>query len=59
VTQYIRAKCLECNKIIISKSHYDFVSCGCPNNSFVDGGGEIGSRYGGKDMSKIRILENK
>ena len=51
-----KAKCLSCDVILLSKSQHDFQQCKCPNKTFIDGGGEIGSRYGGKDMKKVILL---
>jgi DNA-directed RNA polymerase subunit RPC12/RpoP len=51
-----RVKCLECGKVLESLSRHDFVECGCPNGTFVDGGGDY-CRYGGVDMKKIELIE--
>ena len=40
------ARCGQCKKIIESKYLHDFVKCGCPANSFIDGG-NIYLRVGG------------
>lgn len=48
-------RCLECGKILESKSRHDFQSCGCPNNTFVDGGEDY-LRCGGKDLSKVQVI---
>lgn len=45
-------KCLECGVILESLHRHDFRSCGCPNQTFVDGGLDY-RRYGGVDMSKV------
>lgn len=45
-------KCLQCGVELVSKSRHDFVSCGCENRTFADGGSDY-SRVGGKDLSKI------
>jgi len=58
---YIRKKkipkvqCLNCGKILQSKSIHDFQHCDCYNYTFVDGGPEY-CRYGGKDMNKILLF---
>lgn len=49
---YNSVKCLECNKILISRHIYDYVTCGCPNNAMADGGTDY-ERYGAVDMDKI------
>ncbi len=45
-------KCLQCNKILVSKHRHDYVTCGCPNNTMLDGGDDY-LRCGGADLSKI------
>jgi len=50
-------KCLECGKILISRSRHDFVQCDCPNQTFVDGGDNY-IRVGGIDLSKIEVLSD-
>jgi hypothetical protein len=50
-----RVKCLACGEILESKYRHAFVSCGCSNNTFVDGGSAY-LRCGGKDFTMIQIL---
>jgi len=50
-----RIKCLSCGKILESKYRHDLVGCGCPNDTFVDGGNDY-SRMGGIDLELIEIL---
>lgn len=50
-----KIRCLECGKILESKSVHDFQGCGCSNESFVDGGNEY-TRIGGKDLHKIAVI---
>ena len=50
-----RALCLCCMTIMESKSVHDFRSCGCENESFLDGGGEY-VRIGGKNIDAILSL---
>lgn len=52
-----RIKCLNCNKILESKYTHDLVSCGCSNETFVDGGNDY-LRIGGVDLDLIEILED-
>lgn len=52
-----KVKCLECGRILESKYRHDFVECGCPNNTFVDGGNDY-LRFGGIDGNKIVILDD-
>jgi len=49
------AKCLACGTILESKHAHDFVSCGCENGTFIDGGLSY-ARGGGKDLSLIEDL---
>ena len=48
-------KCLVCNTILESKHRHDFVTCGCKNQTFNDGGLSY-NRVGGKDLSLIENL---
>ena len=50
--------CLLCDKYLISQHVHDYKTCGCPNDTMVDGGYDY-LRYGGKDMDKIEILQIK
>ena len=50
-----RVLCLSCNKVLESVSRHDFVTCGCENETFVDGGRTY-QRYGGVDLSKVEPL---
>lgn len=49
-------QCLECKKILVSFHRHNYKSCGCPNNTMIDGGHDY-LRYGGKDLTKIQILK--
>ena len=51
---YNSIKCLECNKVLVSRYRHDYVICGCPNSAMVDGGNEY-ERYGAMDMDKIEL----
>ena len=50
-----KVKCLNCGKVLESKYRHDFQSCDCENQTFVDGGNDY-CRYGGMDMSKVKVL---
>jgi hypothetical protein len=50
-----RVKCLACGKIIESFDRHDYKTCGCPNDTMVDGGLEY-ERYGGVDMTLIETM---
>ena len=51
-----KVQCLECGKIIESKYRHDFRSCGCPQDTCVDGGHAY-TRILGKDLDKIKVLQ--
>ena len=48
-------KCLVCNTVLESKHQHNFRSCGCPNQSFVDGG-LMYIRVGAKDLDLVENL---
>lgn len=48
-------KCLVCNTILESKYQHNFRSCGCHNQSFVDGG-LLYTRIGGVDLDLVENL---
>lgn len=49
-------ECLACRKVLVSFYTHDFKTCGCPNESFVDGGSAY-LRVGGKNLAKIKLLK--
>ena len=48
-------KCLVCNKVLESKYRHNFVTCGCHNETFTDGG-LVYQRLGSKDLDKVVSL---
>ena len=44
-----------CNTILESKYRHNFVTCGCSNETFTDGG-LVYQRLGGKDLDKIKSI---
>ena len=48
-------KCLECNTVLESKHQHHFVTCGCKNQTFNDGG-LIYNRVGAVDLDKVEDL---
>ena len=48
-------KCLECNTVLESKHQHHFVTCGCKNQTFNDGGLTY-IRVGAVDLDKIENL---
>lgn len=49
-------QCLACKKVLVSNYRHDFNSCGCPNDTFIDGGYDY-LRCGGKDLKLIKVLK--
>lgn len=52
---YNSVTCLQCNEVLVSYYGHDYKTCGCENQTMVDGGVSY-SRYGGKEMSKVRTF---
>lgn len=48
-------RCLSCGKELVSLYQHHFVTCGCENETFTDGGLAY-QRVGGKDLDKIESL---
>lgn len=48
-------RCLSCGKELVSLHQHHFVTCGCENETFTDGGLAY-QRVGGKDLDKIESL---
>ena len=48
-------KCLECNTVLESKNQHHFVTCGCKNQTFNDGG-LVYNRVGAVDLDKVENL---
>lgn len=48
-------KCLVCNTVLESKHRHNFRSCGCSNQSFVDGG-LLYNRTGAVDLNLVEDL---
>ena len=48
-------ECLSCGTVLVSFDRHDFKQCKCLNETFIDGGYDY-LRFGGNDMSKIKIL---
>ena len=48
-------KCLECNTVLESKHQHHFVTCGCKNQTFNDGGLAY-SRSGAVNLDKVENL---
>jgi hypothetical protein len=44
--------CLQCNTVLYSIHRHHYHSCGCPNETFVDGGKDY-LRYGAMNMSAV------
>lgn len=48
-------KCLVCHKTLTSKYRHNFITCGCKNETFVDGGNDY-SRWGGVNLDLVENL---
>lgn len=47
-----RVQCRECGEVLTSYHRHDYKTCGCTNETMVDGGNEY-QRYGGKDLDLV------
>ncbi len=43
-----------CGMVLESKQVHDFRMCGCPNQTFVDGGDQY-KRFGAKDLKQVEL----
>ena len=48
-------KCLRCSKVLVSTHRHDYKTCGCPNETMIDGGLAY-NRFGGVDLALIENL---
>ena len=47
-----RIQCKGCGEVLTSYNRHDYKTCGCENETMIDGGTEY-QRYGGKDLSLV------
>jgi len=47
-----RVQCRECGEVLTSYNRHDYKTCGCENETMIDGGTDY-QRYGGKDLSLV------
>ena len=47
-----RVQCKSCGEVLTSYNRHDYKTCGCENETMVDGGNDY-QRYGGKDLSLV------
>jgi hypothetical protein len=47
-----RVQCKNCGEVLISYNRHDYKTCGCENETMVDGGIAY-QRYGGKDLDLV------
>ena len=47
-----RIQCKECGEVLTSYHRHDYKTCGCENETMIDGGTDY-QRYGGKDLSLV------
>jgi len=50
---YNSVTCLSCNEVLVSHHRHDYKTCGCDNQTMVDGGTAY-QRYGGIDLKKVK-----
>ena len=50
-----RARCLVCKTVLESIHVHDYVTCGCPQQTMLDGGREY-VRYGGAKLSNVELM---
>ena len=51
-------QCPKCDKRLFSWSVHDYKTCGCPNETMVDGGRDY-LRYGGMELPEMVIHDHK
>ena len=49
-----RVQCRECGEVLTSYHRHDYKTCGCTNETMVDGGNEY-QRYGGLNLDLVDI----
>lgn len=49
-----RVQCKSCGDVLTSYNRHDYKTCGCENETMVDGGNDY-QRYGGKDLDLVDI----
>lgn len=47
-----RVQCKSCGEVLTSYNRHDYKTCGCENETMVDGGNDY-QRYGGKDLDLV------
>ena len=47
-----RVQCKNCGEVLTSYNRHDYKTCGCENETMVDGGNDY-QRYGGKDLDLV------
>lgn len=50
---YNSVTCLDCGEVLVSHHRHDYKTCGCDNQTMVDGGTAY-QRYGGLDLKKVK-----
>ena len=50
---YNSVTCLDCGEVLVSHHRHDYKTCGCDNQTMVDGGTAY-QRYGGIDLKKVK-----
>ena len=47
-----RVQCKNCGEVLTSYHRHDYKTCGCENETMIDGGNDY-QRYGGKDLNLV------
>ena len=47
-----RVQCKSCGQVLTSYHRHDYKTCGCENETMIDGGNDY-QRYGGKDLNLV------
>ena len=53
--RFSSVRCFACGMTLVSLHRHDFRECGCPQETFVDGGSDY-LRIGGRDLGMIEVL---
>ena len=51
---YSTATCKKCGDVLVSMHRHDYVTCGCDNQTMLDGGTDY-QRYGGADLDLVDL----
>lgn len=55
--RFSSVRCRACGMTLVSTHRHDFRQCGCPQDTFVDGGADY-LRTGGRNLRMVEVLVN-